>query len=345
MPITLSCQKCLRKLNVPDNAAGKKVKCPKCLTVMTVPDSEGPEVVAEDEDLAAVEADDVPKAIPRHAVAVASTGQERPTRGDRPLAVTAADSNADMEEDAARDRARNSANQGIGVGAIIVGVLSACFTLLAFAALGTGAWLGMDGSKTVTYVCVYGAIGLSLIGLISSLYSRGVLRLLDFLFALCAMGASVPAILIFIGTIQHNPFSTFGLAVTEREGKKPAYFDPGEITYVDSDKGNGNGWGFVTFEDMMNVMVAPPDQPASSKSSKGSGSASAPLPPRTSPRDLRFNQAKAEGKAFVVPGGTKVEVLEFDKNIKVKVLEGDLKDKELWIYEQTSLHHEKKKNK
>ena len=37
MPIEISCNSCSKRLRVPDNAAGKRVKCPGCQTVLSVP--------------------------------------------------------------------------------------------------------------------------------------------------------------------------------------------------------------------------------------------------------------------------------------------------------------------
>lgn len=37
MPIEISCNSCNKRLRVPDNAAGKRVKCPQCQTVLSVP--------------------------------------------------------------------------------------------------------------------------------------------------------------------------------------------------------------------------------------------------------------------------------------------------------------------
>jgi hypothetical protein len=37
MPIEISCTSCSKRLRVPDNAAGKRVKCPQCQTVLSVP--------------------------------------------------------------------------------------------------------------------------------------------------------------------------------------------------------------------------------------------------------------------------------------------------------------------
>jgi LSD1 subclass zinc finger protein len=37
MPIEITCSSCSKRLRVPDNAAGKRVKCPQCQTVLSVP--------------------------------------------------------------------------------------------------------------------------------------------------------------------------------------------------------------------------------------------------------------------------------------------------------------------
>lgn len=37
MPIEITCNSCSKRLRVPDNAAGKRVKCPQCQTVLSVP--------------------------------------------------------------------------------------------------------------------------------------------------------------------------------------------------------------------------------------------------------------------------------------------------------------------
>jgi hypothetical protein len=37
MPIEISCTSCKKRLRVPDNAAGKRVKCPQCQSVLSVP--------------------------------------------------------------------------------------------------------------------------------------------------------------------------------------------------------------------------------------------------------------------------------------------------------------------
>ena len=37
MPIEISCHSCSKRLRVPDNAAGKRVKCPGCQTILNVP--------------------------------------------------------------------------------------------------------------------------------------------------------------------------------------------------------------------------------------------------------------------------------------------------------------------
>jgi LSD1 subclass zinc finger protein len=41
MPIEIACTSCSKKLRVPDNAAGKRVKCPQCQTVLAVPAAGG----------------------------------------------------------------------------------------------------------------------------------------------------------------------------------------------------------------------------------------------------------------------------------------------------------------
>ena len=41
MPIEISCNNCSKRLRVPDNAAGKRVKCPGCQTVLSVPAAGG----------------------------------------------------------------------------------------------------------------------------------------------------------------------------------------------------------------------------------------------------------------------------------------------------------------
>lgn len=38
MPIELTCGDCQRRLRVPDNVAGKRIKCPKCQSILRVPD-------------------------------------------------------------------------------------------------------------------------------------------------------------------------------------------------------------------------------------------------------------------------------------------------------------------
>lgn len=50
MPIPITCTECNRKLNVPDSAAGKKVRCPACKAVVEVPEPEE-DLVAPDEEL------------------------------------------------------------------------------------------------------------------------------------------------------------------------------------------------------------------------------------------------------------------------------------------------------
>ena len=37
MPIDVSCTSCSKKLRVPDNAAGKRIKCPQCKAPISVP--------------------------------------------------------------------------------------------------------------------------------------------------------------------------------------------------------------------------------------------------------------------------------------------------------------------
>src|SRR5690348_7198538 len=48
MPITIECPQCHKRLNAPDNMAGKQAKCPNCKTVMVIP-----EPVFEADDLLA----------------------------------------------------------------------------------------------------------------------------------------------------------------------------------------------------------------------------------------------------------------------------------------------------
>ena len=46
MPIEISCNSCSKRLRVPENAAGKRVKCPKCQTILSVPAAGGSAVAA-----------------------------------------------------------------------------------------------------------------------------------------------------------------------------------------------------------------------------------------------------------------------------------------------------------
>src|SRR5438105_10355577 len=60
MPEVIQCPKCNRKLRVPDNLLGKKVKCPSCSTAFTA--------AAGEEELPTaplIEEDEAPKVAPR----------------------------------------------------------------------------------------------------------------------------------------------------------------------------------------------------------------------------------------------------------------------------------------
>lgn len=46
MPIEITCTSCSKRLRVPDNAAGKRVKCPQCQTILSVPAAGGSAVAA-----------------------------------------------------------------------------------------------------------------------------------------------------------------------------------------------------------------------------------------------------------------------------------------------------------
>jgi len=41
MPIEIKCSSCEKRLRVPDNAAGKRVRCPQCKSVISVPGPDG----------------------------------------------------------------------------------------------------------------------------------------------------------------------------------------------------------------------------------------------------------------------------------------------------------------
>src|SRR4051794_30693722 len=49
MPITIACSQCDKKLKVPDNLVGKKVKCPSCQAIIQVPAADEGDAPPEDE--------------------------------------------------------------------------------------------------------------------------------------------------------------------------------------------------------------------------------------------------------------------------------------------------------
>jgi hypothetical protein len=230
MPISLTCPGCQRKLAVPDSAAGKTVKCPKCETTTRVPAVEPSEIAAiVDDEPEAIGAAARPPA-PRHDL------DERPQRRGRldddvedvqqtPRRRARPQELEELEEDEQRERARQT-KKGMGTGAVVVGIISAFITLLAFAGLGVGAWLStqlfankMDQSTGQLWrqVCVYSACGLVVLGFILSLYSRSILRILALLFAVIGAGAATLGMLAITGIVT-NPFEDYSKGRTADGG-------------------------------------------------------------------------------------------------------------------------------
>ncbi len=77
MPIEITCTGCERRLRVPDQVAGKRIKCPKCENVLRVPEVSGQEAPAEAESAAVAE----PKPAAKKPEPVAREPKPKPTPG------------------------------------------------------------------------------------------------------------------------------------------------------------------------------------------------------------------------------------------------------------------------
>jgi hypothetical protein len=222
MPISLTCPGCQRKLAVPDSAAGKTVKCPKCEVTTRVPAAEPAEIAAVVEDEPEALASPGRSPAPHHADL-----DDRPQRRSRidddvddapqpPRRRARPQELEELEEDEQRERARQT-KKSMSAGAVIVGIISAFITLLAFGGVAAGAWLStrlfdnkIDQATGQLWrqVSIYSACGLAVAGFILSLYSRGVLRILTLLFAVVSAAAATLGMLAITSVIT-NPFEDY----------------------------------------------------------------------------------------------------------------------------------------
>jgi predicted Zn finger-like uncharacterized protein len=119
MPITVDCPSCNRKLRVPDDLQGKKVKCPTCGTTFTAGASAAPPPVEEEERPAPAPVS------PRRSAPKDEYEEEPAYRED------------EDEERPRRRRSRASMQPHRGTLILVLGILS----LVVFAPLGIVAWV------------------------------------------------------------------------------------------------------------------------------------------------------------------------------------------------------------
>jgi hypothetical protein len=156
MPINVTCSSCNATLRAPDNAVGKQIKCPKCQAIMKVPDA------AESPHSPLTADPPLPMA-----TAAPSKGREEaavPDDDDRPRRRPAMDDDDDDVRlrrrrrwrrtggDGADSGTSNGVSIGLGIGAIVLGLLAAVFALVpccgsivAWPAGGLGVLLGIIG--------------------------------------------------------------------------------------------------------------------------------------------------------------------------------------------------------
>jgi hypothetical protein len=123
MSILVNCPSCERKLKVPDELLGKKVKCPGCATIFTAEEIE--ETVASEEE--------APRQPRRPAREEESLEEERPRRAARRSSPPPDEDDYDDEMEIrprrrGRSRAREAVN-GPAIGLLITGIIGVVLTL------------------------------------------------------------------------------------------------------------------------------------------------------------------------------------------------------------------------
>jgi LSD1 subclass zinc finger protein len=381
MAISLNCPGCKRKLSVPDNAAGKKIKCPKCETLTHVPD-EAATVVAEIEEPEAAVAGhksmsrpperEMTARPPRKAVPDDELDEvvETPKKRPRPQ------EEEDLEDDERRERARAN-KKTMTVGAVILGVLSALVTLLAFGAVGAACWIWtkwIDAkiSERDTYtlwlnISVYSACGLAVLGFFLSLYSRGILRILALLFAVLGVGGAVFGMLTHTGIIP-NWIQDRELSKGRKTSHSESLPEVGAVYLVRGEMDNDEVLAFKS-EDKLKAFESyvaqaqkqspggpggpgrpgpsgrpsgPPERP-SGPPDRPSGPPERPSGPPGLPDVIKrqLETLKQSNEVVVLREKTSVKILIAEPHVKVEVLDGDYKGEQVFLRSRYYLYQPK----